>query len=77
MLANIIDFRNEVWRFHPKYGSHRTRLAKMLFRGLPLGLGLFAVTLGIESALGVDWHNPRKLEKFDHGHGHGHDGGHH
>ena len=49
----------------------------MLFRGFPLGFGLFAATLAIETAFHVDWHNPRGLEKFAHGHGDHADGGHH
>lgn len=56
-------------------GTHRQRLMKLLFRGLPLGFGLTVATIAIEKALGVDWHDPRGLHR---GHGdHGEEGGEH
>lgn len=67
-------FRNEAWRYNPKvFGTHNQRLMKVLFRGFPVGFAAFVVTLGIEQAIGMDWHDPRGL----HGHGHGHGDGHH
>lgn len=47
---------------------------KVLFRGLPLGFACFVATIGIEQALGIDWHDPRGIHGHEHGHG---DGGHH
>lgn len=52
---------------------HGTLIRQMLLRGLPAGVVLLGITLGIEKAFGIDWHDPRGL---GHGHGHG-EGGHH
>lgn len=51
-------------------GTHSGRLLKM-FRGLPLGIALVVATVAAEKAMGVDWHNPRGLEKYNHHGGHG------
>ncbi|KOB67607.1 putative NADH dehydrogenase [Operophtera brumata] len=56
--------RNEAWRYHPGFGTKWQRANKTFFRGLPLGLGLAILTVGLERVLGGS----------DGGHGHGHDG---
>ncbi|XP_037031637.1 NADH dehydrogenase [ubiquinone] 1 beta subcomplex subunit 3 [Bradysia coprophila] len=61
--------RNEVWRYNVKeFSTTNRRLAKFMFRGLPLGLALTVATVAVEFALSSN---------DEHGHGHGHDGGHH
>lgn len=57
-----------MWRYDPKqFGTHRSRLLKFMFRGLPLGAALTAVTVAAEFALsGGGGHDD-----------HGHEGGHH
>lgn len=63
LYATSHTHRNEVWRYDVKqFGTHRGRLVKFLFRGLPAGAALAAATIGIEMALGIN--QP---------HGHGHD----
>lgn len=53
--------RNEVWRYDVKqFGTHGSRVAKFMLRGLPLGAALAAGTIALEMALGL-------------GGGHGHD----
>ena len=69
-------FRNEAWRYQPVFGTHRQRLMTLLFRGLPLGFGLFLATIGAEKALGIDWHDPRGIHG-GHGHGEHSEGGDH
>ncbi|XP_013118231.2 NADH dehydrogenase [ubiquinone] 1 beta subcomplex subunit 3 [Stomoxys calcitrans] len=60
--------RNEVWRYDAKqFGTHATRLRAFMLRGFVWGLGLTAITVACEAALGGDDH---------HGHGHGEHGGH-
>ncbi|XP_075985110.1 NADH dehydrogenase [ubiquinone] 1 beta subcomplex subunit 3 [Anticarsia gemmatalis] len=54
--------RNEAWRYHPGFGSKSKRAFKFFFRGLPIGVALTAITVGVEMALGGG---------DDHGH-HGH-----
>ena len=39
LVANVlIYFRNEVWRFHPGWGSDKTNWIKAIMRGWKLGL---------------------------------------
>lgn len=77
-MTSLHYFRNEVWRHGKVFGTHRQRVL-LLLRGLPLGIALCAGTIALEKAFGVDWHNPRGLEKYKHAHGHGDhaDEGHH
>lgn len=57
----MVIYRNEVWRYDVKqFGTHGTRVAKFMLRGLPLGAALAAGTIALEMALGL-------------GGGHGHD----
>lgn len=44
-----------------------------LFRGFSVGVVLLGVTIAVEKAFGIDWHDPRGIHG---GHGHGH-GDHH
>lgn len=49
--------RNEVWRYNvQQFSTHRTRLITFLFKGFPLGFAAFVATIGVEFALGVDYH---------------------
>uniref|UniRef100_A0A8W7P603 Protein aurora borealis n=1 Tax=Anopheles coluzzii TaxID=1518534 RepID=A0A8W7P603_ANOCL len=67
--------RNEVWRYNVKqFSTHRSRLITFLFKGFPLGFAAFVATIGVEYALGVDYH-----AHGGHGHGDekGHGSGHH
>ncbi|XP_053684526.1 NADH dehydrogenase [ubiquinone] 1 beta subcomplex subunit 3 [Sabethes cyaneus] len=67
--------RNEVWRYNAKeWSTHRVRLVKFLFKGFPLGFAAFVATIGIEYALGVDYHaHPAHDHGSEGGHGgHGH-----
>lgn len=52
----MIDFRNEAWRYHPGFGTKWARANKALFRGLPLGLALALVTVGVGKMIGDDGH---------------------
>lgn len=53
MLTSLC--RNEVWRYDVKqFGTHRTRLLKFMFRGLPLGAALATATVAAEFALGIN-----------------------
>ncbi|XP_008561160.1 NADH dehydrogenase [ubiquinone] 1 beta subcomplex subunit 3 [Microplitis demolitor] len=63
--------RNYNWTYDKRYGSGWGRMGKMMFRGVPLGVGLFIATLGIEKALGIDWH------AHHHAHEEGHSEAHH
>lgn len=68
-----------MWRFDPaiqKY-SKLQRFGKGMFRGFPIAVGLVAITIGIEKALGVDYHDPRGIHPHGHGHGHGDEEAHH
>uniref|UniRef100_A0A336MCG7 NADH dehydrogenase [ubiquinone] 1 beta subcomplex subunit 3 n=2 Tax=Culicoides sonorensis TaxID=179676 RepID=A0A336MCG7_CULSO len=66
--------RNEVWRHDTKqFGTKGRRLATCFFRGFPLGLAAFLVTIGIEQALNIPWQASRPGHEH---HGHG-DTGHH
>ncbi|EDS39547.1 conserved hypothetical protein [Culex quinquefasciatus] len=69
--------RNEVWRYNPThFSTHRSRLINFLFKGFPLGFAAFVATIGVEFALGIDYHGHGH---GDHGSGHGDEkhGGHH
>ncbi|XP_053618293.1 NADH dehydrogenase [ubiquinone] 1 beta subcomplex subunit 3 [Plodia interpunctella] len=46
--------RNEAWRYGPAWGTRLGRAGNFFFRGLPIGLALTIVTVGIEKALGGD-----------------------
>jgi NADH dehydrogenase (ubiquinone) 1 beta subcomplex subunit 3 len=70
-----------VWRYNIKhFGTHRSRLMTFMFRGFPIGLAAFGVTIAAEYALGIDFHGSHHAEytiggqKFGghHGDGHGH-----
>lgn len=62
--------RNYNWRFDKKYGTKMTRLASLLLCGVPLGVGMFIATLGIEKALGIDWHAHHHAHEEGHGEAH-------
>ncbi|CAK1547643.1 unnamed protein product [Leptosia nina] len=49
--------RNEVWRYHPGFGTKLLRARKLFFRGFPLGLLLTVVTVAVEKAIGGDDHH--------------------
>uniref|UniRef100_A0A182PJE9 Protein aurora borealis n=1 Tax=Anopheles epiroticus TaxID=199890 RepID=A0A182PJE9_9DIPT len=67
--------RNEVWRYNVKqFSTHRSRLITFLFKGFPLGFAAFVATIGVEYALGVDYH---AHGGHDHGDEKGHGSGHH
>jgi NADH dehydrogenase (ubiquinone) 1 beta subcomplex subunit 3 len=76
--------RNEVWRYNVKhFGTHRSRLLTLLFRGFPLGLAAFGATIAAEYAFGIDFHGSHHAQYTiggqvfgGHDHGH-HDEGHH
>lgn len=64
------SYRNEVWRFDPanqKY-TFSQLFRKSVFKGFSLGVGLLVVTIAVEKALGIDWHDPRGIHKGEHGH---------
>lgn len=63
--SEVQSDRNEVWRYNVKeFSTHRARLVKFMFRGLPLGAALAAGTIAVEFALGSPF--------LSGGHGHGH-----
>lgn len=67
--------RNEVWRFHPRYGTRWTRFTNTMGRGLIPGLiigGLLYMAQKWYVAQNPDfyhWHDP-DLPADAHGHGH-------
>ncbi|XP_035901148.1 NADH dehydrogenase [ubiquinone] 1 beta subcomplex subunit 3 [Anopheles stephensi] len=72
--------RNEVWRYNVKqFSTHRSRLVTFLFKGFPLGFAAFVATIGVEYALGIDYHGGHGHGDGGHGHGDekGHGSGHH
>uniref|UniRef100_A0A182JK70 Protein aurora borealis n=2 Tax=Anopheles atroparvus TaxID=41427 RepID=A0A182JK70_ANOAO len=72
--------RNEVWRYNVKqFSTHRSRLITFLFKGFPVGFAAFVATIGLEYALGVDYHGGHGHGDNGHGHGDekGHGSGHH
>ncbi|PZC71064.1 hypothetical protein B5X24_HaOG214169 [Helicoverpa armigera] len=44
--------RNEAWRYHPGFGTRWARANKTFFRGLPLGLALAVITVGVSKMMG-------------------------
>lgn len=73
MLFRFFLNRNEVWRYEKKHwGTHGSRLAKFMLRGLPVGVALTAGTIALEMAFGLDGGGAHGHD--DHGHG---GGGHH
>lgn len=61
-----------MWRHDPKqFGTRGKRLALCFFRGFPLGVAAFLVTLGIEKAFNIPWQGVRPGHEH-HGHGDGH-----
>ena len=51
------SLRNEVWRYNlTHFSSHCSRLVNFLFKGFPLGFSAFVATIGVEFALGIDYH---------------------
>ena len=66
--------RNDVWRYdaklNPNVRNKWWTLRSVLFRGLSVGIVALGITIAVEKALGVDYHNPRGLEKYKHGHDH-------
>ncbi|XP_034947535.1 NADH dehydrogenase [ubiquinone] 1 beta subcomplex subunit 3 [Chelonus insularis] len=61
--------RNHVWKYDKRYGTKFTRALQLLTTGIPTGFALFLLTLGVENALGIDYHPWH----HEHAEGHGHD----
>ncbi|XP_026316547.1 NADH dehydrogenase [ubiquinone] 1 beta subcomplex subunit 3 [Hyposmocoma kahamanoa] len=59
--------RNEVWRYHPGFGTRASRARVLFTRGMPLGLGLAMVSTIIYKAL-PDGHGHGDHEHGDSGH---------
>ena len=54
---SIFFFRNEVWRYHPGFGTKTQRYKFIFFRGFKMGLILAVGTAFLEKALaGPDNH---------------------
>ena len=84
MLFFSCSFRNEVWRYHPGFGTSASRTRLVWTRGLIPGLILgYCLYLANQEFLKrhpgfYHWHDPDFPEKHhDDAHGGHHDGGHH
>lgn len=48
--------RNHVWRYQKKFGTKWSRFGWMMFRGVPIGVIAFGITIAVENYLGIDYH---------------------
>ncbi|XP_043477385.1 NADH dehydrogenase [ubiquinone] 1 beta subcomplex subunit 3 [Leptopilina heterotoma] len=47
--------RNQVWRYHPGFGTKLQRILTCCFRGWKVGVPAFLITIAAEKALGIDY----------------------